>query len=68
MKEVSDMGEQPKKAHISAGLLAHVCASRGVPHNSSPCPVKSYRIILKKHHTYGTMTLEKYLCKQLDQP
>ena len=68
MKEVSGMGEQPKKQYISAGLLAHVNASRRVPHNSSPCPVKSYRIILKKNHTYGTMTLEKYLCKQLEKP
>ena len=25
------MGEQAKKAHISAGLLAHVCANRGEP-------------------------------------
>ena len=62
------MAEQVKKTHVSIGFLAHVNASRRVPHNSSPCPVKSYRIISKKHHTYGTMTLEKYLCKQLDQP
>lgn len=26
------MGEQPQKHHISAGLLAHVDASRGEPH------------------------------------
>ena len=31
MKEVSGMGEQPKKQHISAGLLAHVGAGRGAP-------------------------------------
>ena len=62
------MPGQEKKSPISIGFLAHVNASRGAPHNSSPGPVKSYRITLKKHHTYGTMTLEKYLCKQLDQP
>ena len=59
---------QGEKSPVSIGLLAHVNASRRAPHNSFPCPVKSYRIILKKHHTYGTMILEKYLCKQLDKP
>ena len=62
------MSEPVKKRSVSVGFLAHVNASRGAPHHSSPCPVKSYRMTLKKHHTYDTMTPEKCLCKQLEKP
>jgi len=39
-KGVSGMGEQAKKAHISAGLLAHVGASRREPHLKTSSPVQ----------------------------
>lgn len=34
------MGEQPNKTHMSAGLLAHVGASRREPHLKAPSPVR----------------------------
>ena len=34
------MGETPRKSHISAGLLAHVGASRRAPHTNNESPVR----------------------------
>ena len=39
------MGEGPKKQQISAGLLAHVGASRRVPHTNKKSPVRKPGIL-----------------------